>query len=102
MFVIITGFDEETTTENPTLVIENVENGDQLTITQDGLYSMNQIAIGSYYEIIQSDESNVDSNFICTAPNNIGTAAIPYVHITFVCTSSSNIQFFYSDFAIYF
>jgi hypothetical protein len=78
------GIDAEIKTEYPYLIIQN-EN-DFINITSDGMYPMNKVVLGSFYDVLVNDtESNVDGGFLCNPIEATGTAALPFVNILFVC-----------------
>ena len=71
---------------NPNLIIENEKNGDQITVTSDGFYSMESIKDGEEYHIVQSNSSNVDSKFLCTGDGQNGFAQPPFTNVLLLCS----------------
>lgn len=89
MYISLVGFDQETKTDDPFLVVRN--NGDNVTIDSDGIYILSNSEIGYSYDIyVDLNESNVDPGFECTGLQTTETVALPFVSVAFVCAWTSN------------
>ena len=93
VFVAVSNLALDTTVTNPSLVIQNGE--EKITVTEDGLYAFPSVVLGENYNIVQSTDSVLHEDFLCTAGEDAtGVAALPFVSLFVVCGWNSKTQNF--------
>ena len=84
----VAGIDAEIKTEYPYLIIQNGD--DFINITSDGIHEMNEVVLGSFYNVfVNYTQSHVDGGFLCDPIGETGKAALPLVNILFLCDYTS-------------